>query len=125
MKAPSHKLHLAGAAMAVIAAWPVASAETNPAETARVVVPSVTQAKPPAAEQLLVVVPCAVGSPGDLIARAVARTLSERLERQVAVENVTGGTGNPAAEASKQGATSSNAIFLLPAGESDVSPCGE
>ena len=119
------QLHLAGAAMAVIVASTLASAETNPAETARVVVPPVAQAKPPAAEPLRVVVPCAVGSPGDLIARAVARMLSERLERQVAVENVTGGTGNPAAEASKQVATSSDAIFLLPAGESDVSSCGE
>jgi tripartite-type tricarboxylate transporter receptor subunit TctC len=113
------------AALAVIVASSVANADPYPADAMHAAVPTVTQPEASVADSLRVVVPCAAGSPGDLLARAVALMLSERLGQQVVVENITASPGNAGVHAGKQAGTSSNAIFLLAASGSDVSPCGQ
>jgi tripartite-type tricarboxylate transporter receptor subunit TctC len=110
--------------MALAVASSVAGGETGPVDAARAILPTVPQVHASAPAALRVVVPCVVGSPGDLVARAVARTLSEHLGQQVAVENVTTSSRDGEADASKLAATS-NAIYLIPVGGGDLAPCGE
>jgi tripartite-type tricarboxylate transporter receptor subunit TctC len=69
----SHFFQLVGAAISVVAVWHVASAQTGPAQPVRIIVP------------------CAVGSPPDLVARIFAKEMSEISGQQTYVENFTAG----------------------------------
>ena len=70
-----HFIHLIAAAISVVAASHFASAQTPPAQPVRIIVP------------------CAVGSPPDLVARILAKEMSEISGQQTYVENVSAGAG--------------------------------
>ena len=70
-----HLFQLVGAAIALAAASHVASAQTVPAQPVRIIVP------------------CAAGTPADLVARIVAKGMSEIPGQQAYVENITAGAG--------------------------------
>ena len=69
-----HLFQLVGAAIALAAVSHVASAQTVPAQPVHIIVP------------------CAAGTPADLVARIVAKGLSES-GQQAYVENITAGAG--------------------------------
>lgn len=70
-----HLFQLVGAAIALAAVSHVASAQTVPAQPIRIIVP------------------CAAGTPADLVARIVAKGMSEISGQQAYVENITAGAG--------------------------------
>jgi tripartite-type tricarboxylate transporter receptor subunit TctC len=71
-----HLFRYIGAAIAVAGASPIAYVQAEPVQTQRLIVP------------------CAAGSPNDLMARIIARALSESSGQQVEVENITTGANN-------------------------------
>ena len=70
-----HLFQVVGAAIALAAVSHVASAQTAPAQPVRVIVP------------------CAAGTPADLVARIVAKGMSEISGQQAYVENITADAG--------------------------------
>jgi hypothetical protein len=68
-----HLFPFLGAAIALAAVSHVASAQTVPAQPVRIIVP------------------CAAGTPGDLVARIIARAMSEIPGQRAYVENLTAG----------------------------------
>jgi tripartite-type tricarboxylate transporter receptor subunit TctC len=65
-----------------------------------------------------IVVPCPIGSPGDILARRIARDLSERSGRHFHVENLD-------AEAAGRAQSDENTMLFGPANPADTSSCGE
>ena len=70
-----HYFQLIGAVIAVAAVSHVASAQTAPAQPMRIIVP------------------CATGTPADLVAHIIAKGMSETSGQQAYVENITAGAG--------------------------------
>lgn len=70
-----HFFQLIGAAIAVAVVSHVASAQTAPAQPMRIIVP------------------CAAGTPADLVAHIIAKGMSETSGQQAYVENITAGAG--------------------------------
>ena len=70
-----HLFQLIGAAIALAAVSHVASAQTVSAQPVRIIVP------------------CAAGTPADLVARIVAKGMWENSGQQTYVENITAGAG--------------------------------
>jgi hypothetical protein len=65
-----------------------------------------------------IVVPCPIDSPGDVLARRIARDLSERSGRHFHVENLD-------AEAAGRAQSDENTMLFGPANPADTSACGE
>jgi hypothetical protein len=97
------------AAMAVICATTVTAIQVNT---------QLTRPSSPLDVSFRIVVPCPIDSPGDVLARRIARDLSERSGRHFHVENLD-------AEAAGRAQSDENTMLFGPANPADTSSCGE
>ena len=103
----------------------VLSATSSNVAPARAGFRSVASEESASGNSVRLIVPCPVGSPADMLARAFARTLSEGLGRTVHVVNLAPDSGNKSPGEVERALADSNTIYFIAPGADLVASCGE